>query len=144
MKLISSCCFSHSLCLFWWQRWHSSYKPKQQFLLLEVVERYNNKNTIWQRNNKRSFYAQNPLYSWFMCHCHLTITHFLTDQNLVWMNRNFFLCNEMFSVFLYFIDNFICYWFMFTNCNVNFLKSFIYATQKSLSTEHPLHMHRIF
>lgn len=128
-----SCCFSYSILLFCWQRWHSSYKPKQQLLLFKEVERYNSKIKIWQRNNERSFYAQTSPYSWYTSYCHLIITGYLTDHHLVWMNRNVFLCNEMFSVFLYFTDNSISYWFMFTIFNINFLKRHFYLCYKKIS-----------
>lgn len=109
--LYSKCCKSQGMLqtnrffslaslilLFRWQEWHSTYKPKQQFLLFKVVGRCNNKIRIWQRNNAKPFYAQNYPYSWCMHYCHLTITHYLTDHHLVWMNKNFFLWTRFFCI----------------------------------------------
>lgn len=143
-KLIFSCCFSYLILLFRWQRWHSSYEPKQQFFLFNVVGSSNNKIKIWQRSNKRSFYAQKTPCSWYRSYCHVTRTHWQTITYSEWIEIAYYVM----KCFLYFCTLYITqifYWFLFTSFNINLKKTFYLCyTKISLHTASITHAQKCF
>lgn len=130
-------CFSYLILLFRWQRWHSSYEPKQQFFLFKVVVSSNNKIKIWQRSNKRSFYAQKNPCSWHMSYRHLTRTHWQTITYSEWIE----ISSCVMKCFLHFCTLHIIrifYWFLFTTFNITFKKDILPMLHKNLSP-HRIH-----
>lgn len=142
-KLIFSCCFSYSL-LFSGDRGGTVLVSQNNFSCSKRWKGITTKSKSDKQVTKDHFMHKNPLQ---LVHELLSSNNnLLTDHHLVWMNRNFFLHNEMFSVFLYFINNSIFYWFMFTIFNINFLKRYFYLcyTKISLYTASITHAQECF